>query len=333
MATKNTIHLNHGEDLLTEKKNRYVVFPITYDAIWKMYKLAVSSFWTVEEVDLTKDMDNWNNLSENEQYFIKNILAFFAASDGIVNENLSARFLNEVMVPEAKSFYAFQIAIESIHSETYSLLIDTYIKDQAEKLRLFDAINTIPCVRKKAEWAFKWITSKEDSFAHRLVAFAAVEGIFFSGAFCAIFWLKERGVMPGLSFSNELISRDEALHTEFAILLYSMLKNKLSQNEIHALIKDAVEIETEFITESIPCHLLGMNATLMTQYIEFVADRLVAQLGYDKIYNVSNPFDFMDRIGLQLKTNFFEHLPSEYARANVGKDVQDIYKFAIDEDF
>lgn len=333
MATLNTTHMNYGEDLLTENKNRFVVFPITYDAIWKMYKLAVSSFWSVEEVDLSKDMDYWNNLSDNEQYFIKNILAFFAASDGIVNENLSARFMNEVMVPEAKSFYAFQIAIESIHSETYSLLIDTYIKDPTEKLRLFNAIDTIPCVRKKAEWAFKWITSKEDSFAHRLVAFAAVEGIFFSGAFCAIFWLKERGVMPGLAFSNELISRDEALHTEFAILLYSMLKNKLTQDEVHGLIKDAVAIEKEFITESIPCHLLGMNAMLMTQYIEFVADRLVAQLGYDKIYNVGNPFDFMDRIGLQLKTNFFEHLPSEYARANVGKDVQDIYKFAIDEDF
>ncbi len=306
MATHkvNTIHMNNEEDLLTENRNRYVIFPITHDAIWKMYKLAVSSFWTVEEVDLAKDPDDWEKLTDNERHFIKNILAFFAASDGIVNENLSSRFMNEVMAPEAKAFYGFQIAIESIHSELYSLLIDTYIKDQKEKYRLFNAINTIPCVQKKADWAFKWITSKVDSFAHRLVAFAAVEGIFFSGAFCSIFWLKERGVMPGLTFSNELISRDEALHTEFAILLYSMLKHKLTQEDIHEIIKDAVEIETEFITESIPCQMLGMNATLMTQYIQFVADRLVVQLGYDKIYNVNNPFDFMERIGLNLRLTF-----------------------------
>lgn len=673
MANHNvdTIHMNNNEDLLTEIRNRYVIFPITHDAIWKMYKLAVSSFWTVEEVDLAKDPDDWEKLTDNERHFIKNILAFFAASDGIVNENLSSRFMNEVMAPEAKAFYGFQIAIENIHcvagntkiltsngyddienlvdqkvkvwngkeftdtvvkytgdselyrvelsngmsldctpqhkwfmrtgnqkhpetckksvvycedlkindvvynydlptmtlqdidefknpyihgffcgdggysngypcinlygekkkllafmkpkstfsfdaldsisfyvtdkinkpkffvpinysvdtklswleglcdadgcvnfnsrktatsiqinnveynflkqvqlmlttlgvhtnirlnheedkrlmpthdatnsykyydcqayfclyitcddvrrlvemgftpkrlklrcddrltpnkrlttitgikkldgihmtycfnepkehagifngiltgqSEMYSLLIDSYIKERSEKMRLFNAINTIPCVAKKADWAFKWITSKVDSFAHRLVAFAAVEGIFFSGAFCSIFWLKERGLMPGLTFSNELISRDEALHTEFAVLLYSMLKHKLTQEDIHEIIKDAVEIETEFITESIPCQMLGMNATLMTQYIQFVADRLVVQLGYDKIYNVQNPFDFMERIGLNLKTNFFEHKVGEYSKANVGNNThgasQDLFKFTIDEDF
>jgi ribonucleoside-diphosphate reductase beta chain len=331
--TVNTIHMNEQEDILIENRNRYVIFPITYDSIWQMYKLAVSSFWTVEEVDLAKDPDDWEKLTDNERHFVKNILAFFAGSDGIVNENLSARFMNEVMAPEAKAFYGFQIAIENVHNEMYSLLIDTYIKDSKEKHRLFNAIETIPCVRKKAEWAMKWITSKVDSFAHRLVAFAAVEGIFFSGAFCSIFWLKERGVMPGLTFSNELISRDEALHTEFAILLYSMLKHKLTQDDIHAIIKDAVEIETEFITESIPCQMLGMNATLMTQYIQFVADRLVVQLGYDKIYNVNNPFDFMERIGLNLKTNFFEHKVGEYSKANVGNTTNDIFRFTLDEDF
>jgi ribonucleoside-diphosphate reductase beta chain len=321
------------EEMLLDNDNRFVIFPIKYDDIWKMYKLAVSSFWTVEEVDLGKDIDDWNKLSENEQYFIKHVLAFFAGSDGIVNENLSSRFMNEVQIPEAKFFYGFQIAIESIHSETYSLLIDTYIKDRQEKDHLLNAINTIPCIKKKADWALQWITSKEDSFAHRLVAFAAVEGIFFSGAFCAIFWLKERGLMPGLTFSNELISRDEGLHTEFAVLLYTMLKNKLSQNEIHAIIRDAVEIENEFITESIPCSLLGMNSSLMTQYIKFVADRLVVQLGYDKIYNVANPFDFMERIGLSLKSNFFEHRPSEYSKANVGNDSKELFTFTIDEEF
>jgi len=330
---KNTLHLNEREELLVENDNRFVIFPIRHDDIWKMYKLAVSSFWTAEEIDLGKDMDDWNKLSKNEQYFIKHILAFFAGSDGIVNENLSARFMNEVQVPEAKFFYGFQIAIENIHSESYSLLIDTYIKDRQEKEHLLNAINTIPCIKKKADWALQWITSKEDSFAHRLVAFAAVEGIFFSGAFCAIFWLKERGLMPGLTFSNELISRDEGLHTEFAVLLYTMLKNKLSQQEIHSIIQDAVEIENEFITDSIPCSLLGMNATLMTQYIKFVADRLVVQLGYEKIYHVTNPFDFMERIGLSLKSNFFEHRPSEYSKANVGNDDKELYNFTLDEDF
>jgi ribonucleoside-diphosphate reductase beta chain len=330
---RNTTFMNEDEDLLVESKNRFVIFPIRYNDIWKMYKLAEGSFWTAEEIDLAKDLDDWNKLNDNEQTFLKNILAFFAASDGIVNENLSSRFMNEVVIPEARCFYGFQIAIENIHSETYSLLIDTYIKDQEEKERLFDANNSIPCVKRKADWAFKWITSKNDSFAHRLVAFAAVEGIFFSGAFCAIFWLKERGLMPGLTFSNELISRDEGLHTEFAILLYSMLKNKLTKEEIHCLIKDAVNIEIEFITESIPCQMLGMNASLMTQYIKFVADRLVAQLGYEKIYNASNPFDFMDRIGLQLKSNFFESRVAEYSKANVGNDSKDNFKFTLDEDF
>lgn len=325
--------MNEGEDLLTESKNRYVIYPIKYDDIWKMYKLAVSSFWTVEEIDLAKDLDDWQKLSDNERYFIKNILAFFAGSDGIVNENLSSRFMNEVMIPEAKFFYGFQIAIESIHSETYSLLIDTYEKNQEEKKRLLNAIYTIPCVKRKADWAFKWIESKEDSFAHRLVAFAAVEGIFFSGAFCAIFWLKERGVMPGLTFSNELISRDEGLHTEFAILLYSKLTNKLTQEDLHSLINEAVDIENEFITDSIPCQMLGMNADLMTQYIKYVADRLVVQLGYDKLYNVTNPFDFMDRIGINLKSNFFETRVGEYSRANVGTDNKDVFNFTLDADF
>lgn len=333
--TVDTTYLNEDEELLVESKNRLVVYPIAYDNIWRMYKLALASFWTVEEVDLGKDMDDWNKLSDNEQFFIKNILAFFAGSDGIVNENLSSRFMNEVVIPEARCFYGFQIAIESIHNEMYSLLIDTYIKDQQEKTKLLNAIYTIPCIKKKADWAFKWITSKTDSFAHRLIAFAAVEGIFFSGAFCAIFWLKERGVMPGLTFSNELISRDEGLHTEFAVLLYTtLIKNKLTQDEIHDLIKEAVEIENEFITESIPCQMLGMNATLMTQYIKYVADRLVVQLGYDKIYNVQNPFDFMDRIGLNQKSNFFESRVGEYSRANVGGDTnKEVFKFTLDEEF
>jgi ribonucleotide reductase beta subunit family protein with ferritin-like domain len=336
LASRNdTRYMDEDEELLVESKNRYVIYPIKYDSIWKMYKLAMASFWTVEEIDLAKDCDDWHKLSENEQYFIKNILAFFAGSDGIVNENLSSRFMDEVVIPEAKCFYGFQIAIENIHAEAYSLLIDTYIKDQEEKNRLLNAIYTIPCIKKKADWAFKWITSKTDSFAHRLVAFAAVEGIFFSGAFCAIFWLKERGVMPGLTFSNELISRDEGLHTEFAVLLYSMLQNKLTQEDIHSLIKEAVEIEIEFITDSIPCHMLGMNSILMTQYIKYVSDRLIVQLGYDRIYNVQNPFDFMERIGLNLKSNFFEHKSSEYSRANVGgsENKSDTFKFTLDADF
>jgi len=331
-----TTYMNQGEELLVESNNRYVIYPIKYNEVWKMYKLALSSFWTAEEIDLAKDADDWLKLSDNERYFIKNILAFFAGSDGIVNENLSSRFMNDVAIPEAKCFYGFQIAIESIHSEVYSLLIDTYIKDQEEKRHLLNAIYTIPCIKKKADWALKWITSQTDSFAHRLVAFAVVEGIFFSGAFCSIFWLKERGLMPGLTFSNELISRDEGLHTEFALLLYSMLKNKIAQEDIHAIVKEAVEIESEFITVSIPCSMLGMNSELMCQYIKYVADRLVVQLGYEKIYNIGNPFDFMERIGLNLKSNFFEHRSSEYSRPNVGTEtnnMKDIFKFTLDADF
>lgn len=323
------------EPLLTENQNRFVLLPIRYDPIWKMYKKAEASFWTAEEMDLAKDMDDWVKLTDDERYFVKHILAFFAASDGIVNENLSARFLNEVKIPEAKAFYAFQIAMETIHGESYALLIDTYIKDHAEKARLFNAINTIPCIQKKADWALKWITNKDDDFATRLVAFACVEGIFFSGAFCAIYWLKERGVMPGLTFSNELISRDESLHTEFAILLYSYLQNKKSQDEIHALVREAVDIEKEFIMDSIPCRLLGMNADLMSTYIEFVADRLLLQLGYEKLYNVRNPFAFMDRIGLSGRTNFFEKREDSYARAHIHVDGKssEANTFAIEEDF
>lgn len=307
------------EDILSESRNRFVMFPIRYNEIWQMYKKAESAFWTAEELDLSKDMNDWEALTPNEQYFVKNILAFFAASDGIVNENLAVRFMNEVKVPEAKAFYGFQIAMENIHSEVYSLLIDTLIKDPSERHHLFNATQNIPCVAKKANWALKWIESAE-SFALRLMAFAFVEGVFFSGAFCSIFWLKERGVMPGLSLSNEFISRDESLHTEFAVLLMSLLgpTNKVSQEQAHALAKEAVEIESEFITESIPCNLLGMNSDLMKQYIQYVTDRLLTQMGYAKIYNVKNPFHFMDRICLDGKVNFFEHRESNYAKAGVG---------------
>lgn len=320
------------EEILTETKNRFVLYPIKYDKIWKMFKTAESSFWTAEEIDLTKDIHDWElKLNDNERFFIKNILAFFAASDGIVNENLAGRFYNDVMIPEAKAFYGFQIAMELIHSETYSLMIDTYIKDSREKDTLFNAIQTIPCIKKKADWALKWISSKDAPFSMRLIAFAIVEGIFFSGAFCSIFWLKERGLMPGLCTSNEFISRDEGLHTEFAILLYSMIKNRLSEDMVSSIIKEAVEIEIEFITQSIPCNLLGMNAELMSDYIKFVADRLSTQLGYDKIYLVKNPFPFMDRINLDHKTNFFENRESNYSKAKVGQ--KNVYEFSIDEEF
>lgn len=304
------------EPILTEAANRFVLFPVKYTPVWQMYKRAEASFWTAEEIDFSKD--DWSALTTNEQHFIKYILAFFAASDGIVNENLAARNLNEVQIPEAKAFYAFQIAMETIHSETYSLLIDTYIKDPIEKDHLFNAIQTIPCIAKKADWALNWITNQEASFATRIVAFACVEGIFFSGAFCSIYWLKERGLMPGLCFSNELISRDESLHTEFAVLLYSYLQNKLSAETVHSIVREAVAIEKEFICEAIPCHLLGMNADLMSQYIEFVADRLLIQLNYPTLWNTKNPFDFMDRIGLANKTSFFEARVAEYSRAHVS---------------
>ncbi len=319
------------EPILKDNKDRFVIFPIQHDDIWAFYKKAQASFWTAEEIDLEADIHDWENkLNNDERHFIKHVLAFFAASDGIVNENLAENFLSEVQYPEAKFFYGFQVAIENIHSETYSLLIDTYIKDKVEKHRLFHAIDTIDCVRKKAEWALKWIDS--GSFAQRLVAFAAVEGIFFSGSFCSIFWLKKRGLMPGLTFSNELISRDEGLHCDFACLLYMKhLINRLPKEEVQAIITEAVTIEKEFVTDALPVKLIGMNADLMSQYIEFVADRLLVELGNSKVYNVSNPFDFMEMISLQGKTNFFEKRVGEYQKAGVmSKEKQ---TFSLDEDF
>ncbi|KAL1980346.1 hypothetical protein VTN96DRAFT_4249 [Rasamsonia emersonii] len=307
-----------NEPLLQENPHRFVLFPIKYHEIWQMYKKAEASFWTAEEIDLSKDLHDWNNrLNDDERYFISRVLAFFAASDGIVNENLVERFSSEVQIPEARCFYGFQIMMENIHSETYSLLIDTYIKEPKQRQYLFDAIDTIPCIRKKAEWAIKWIQDKEATFAQRLVAFAAVEGIFFSGSFAAIFWLKKRGLMPGLTFSNELISRDEGLHTDFACLLFSHLNYRPSKEIIQEIITDAVAIEQEFLTEALPVALLGMNAKLMCQYIEFVADRLLVALGNKKYYNVTNPFDFMDNISLSGKTNFFEKRVGDYQKAGV----------------
>ncbi|RME19819.1 MAG: ribonucleoside-diphosphate reductase [Bacteroidetes bacterium] len=320
------------EKILQENKDRFVLFPIQYHDIWEMYKKAESSFWTAEEIDLMQDLQDWNNkLNEDEKHFIKHVLAFFAASDGIVNENLAVNFLREVQFPEARCFYGFQVMIENIHSETYSLLIDTYIKDNDEKNKLFHAIDTVPCVGKKAEWALRWI--KKGSFVERLIAFAAVEGIFFSGSFCSIFWLKKRGLMPGLSFSNELISRDEGLHCDFACLLYTKyIENKLPESTVQQIIREAVSIEHEFVRDAIPVRLIGMNADLMCQYIEFVADRLLTALGCSKIFNVSNPFDFMEMISLQGKTNFFEKRVSEYKKAAVGTKLQE-NTFKLDEDF
>ena len=306
------------EPLLKEDSSRFVMFPVSDQNIWKMYKKQVECFWRPEEIDTAKD--NWNSLTTDEQYFIKMILAFFAASDGIVLENLGARFMTEIQLPEARAFYGFQIAMENIHSETYSLLIDTYIKDEKEKDMLFNALTRFPCITKKGDWALKWM-NPENSFAKRLVAFACVEGIFFSGAFCSIYWLKKRGLMPGLTFSNELISRDEALHTEFAVYLYNKLINKLTKEEIKTIITDAVSIEKEFINDALPCRLIGMNSGLMNQYIEFVADRLLIQLGTEPVYKVINPFDFMEMISLEQKTNFFESRVSEYALSEKsGKD-------------
>lgn len=320
------------EKILQENKQRFVLFPIQYPDIWEMYKKAESSFWTAEEIDLMQDLHDWNNkLNDDERHFIKHVLAFFAASDGIVNENLAVNFLREVQFPEARCFYGFQVMIENIHSETYSLLIDTYIKDSHEKNKLFHAIDTVPCVGKKAEWALRWISS--GSFVERLIAFAAVEGIFFSGSFCSIFWLKKRGLMPGLSFSNELISRDEGLHCDFACLLYTKyIKNKLPESTVQQIISEAVTIEHEFVKDAIPVRLIGMNADLMCQYIEFVADRLLVALGCNKIYNVTNPFDFMEMISLQGKTNFFEKRVSEYKKAAVGNQSHQ-NTFSINEDF
>ena len=308
------------EPLLTEDENRFVMFPIEHNDIWKMYKKSVDCFWRTEEIDMSKDLAHWKSLTEQEQFYIKMILAFFAASDGIVIENLGMRFMSEVQISEARAFYGFQIAMENIHSETYSLLIESYIKDKDEKHKLFNAIDNFPCIKKKADWSIKWINDKRANFASRLLAFACVEGIFFSGAFCSIYWLKKRGLMPGLTFSNELISRDEALHTEFAVLLYQKLQKKLKKSKVHEMIKEAVEIEKEFITEALPCRLIGMNSTLMCQYIEFVADRLVLQLGYEAIYNATNPFDFMEMISIEGKTNFFEKRVGEYALATKEKD-------------
>jgi ribonucleoside-diphosphate reductase subunit M2 len=317
------------ELLLTPDDNRFVMFPIKCDDIWKMYKKQVDCFWRAEEIDLSRDLTNWDTLNTDEKYFISMILAFFAASDGIVLENLASRFMNDVQLAEARAFYGFQIAMENIHSETYSLLIETYIKNKEEKANLFNAISNYPSIKKKSDWAQKWIHDHRSSFATRLVAFACVEGIFFSGAFCSIYWLKKRGLMPGLTFSNELISRDEALHCEFAVLLYSKLNKKIEKARIHEIIKEVVDIETEFICEALPCKLIGMNSELMTQYIKFVADRLAVQLGYKKIYNVINPFDFMELISLEGKTNFFERHVSEYSLANkVTNDA-----FEISEDF
>jgi ribonucleoside-diphosphate reductase subunit M2 len=321
-----------NEPLLSEEEKRYVIFPIKHEPIWQMYKKALSSFWTPEEIDLSKDMDDYTSLKDEEQHFIKNVLAFFAASDGIVNENLVERFCNEVQLLEAKFFYGFQVAIENIHSETYSLLIDTYIKDVQEKTRLLNAIDTIPSVKKKADWALTWINDESSSFGKRVIAFAAVEGIFFSGSFCSIFWLKKRGLMPGLSFSNELISRDEGLHTEFAVLMYSMLRDKPSESDVKQIISEAVHIEKEFITESLPCSLIGMNKELMSHYIEYVADRLLQMLHIEPIYQTPNPFEWMELISVQGKTNFFEKRVGEYAnKSNPG--IEDTGGFSMDAEF
>ena len=320
------------EPILRENPNRFTLFPIMKPKLFQQYKNHVSVFWTPEELDLSKDMKDWVRLQPNEQHFIKNVLAFFAGSDGIIQENIAARFMNEVQLSEARQFYSVQLMMEAIHSECYSLLIDTYIDEKAEKDHLFRAIQTIPCVKGKAEWAQKWIESKEENFATRLIAFAVVEGIFFSGSFCAIYWLKERGLMPGLTTSNEFIARDEGLHTDFACALYEEIEQKLPKAKVHKIIREAVKIEKQFITESLPCHLVGMNDKLMSQYIEFVADRLSSQLGYGKIYSTSNPFDFMERISLEGKDNFFEKRVTTYAKSGVGKTTDEM-SFALDADF
>lgn len=330
-------HPNNMEPLFNASAvtlgERYTLFPISPNEqdLYKMYKKAVATFWTVEEIDFSRDKEDWEKLSENEQYFIKHILAFFAGSDGVVQENLATRFQKEVQSPVARLFYGFQNAVEGLHSETYSLLIDQYVKDKDEQMKYFRAIDEIPAIRKKAQWAINWIESPTD-YATRLVGFACVEGIFFSGSFCAIYWIKKRGILPGLTFSNELISRDEGLHTEFAIAMYHKLQNKLSADQITLIIKDAVDCETEFITEALPCSLIGMNAHDMTQYIQFVANRLAVQLGCPKIYKASNPFDFMDLISLEGKTNFFEKKVSEYSKPGVGMNARDM-EIRCDEEF
>ena len=317
------------EVLLTENPNRFVMFPLSDQDIWKMYKKMMDCFWRAEEIDFSKDLVDWNKLKDKEQHFIKMVLAFFAASDGIVLENLGQRFLSEVQLPEARATYGFQLMMENIHSETYSLLIDTYIKDKDEQVKLFRAIDNFPCIKKKADWAIKWIQDNRSSFATRLVAFACVEGIFFSGSFCSIYWLKKRGLMPGLTFSNELISRDEGMHTDFAVLLFNKLVRKPKKSKVVELIKEAVEIEKEFILEALPCKLIGMNSKLMSQYIEFVADRLSQQLGYGKLFNASNPFDFMEMISLEGKTNFFEKRVGDYSLSSC-ENKGDAFNFDAD---
>ena len=324
------------EPMLKESLDRFVLFPIEHTEVWEMYKMHAASFWTAEEIDLAEDAKDWASLSEDERHFLKHVLAFFAASDGIVNENLVVNFANEVQWAEARTFYGFQIMMENIHAETYSLLIDTYIKDPNEKDHLFKALETVPSVQKKGDWAMRWLSRKRGSFAERLVAFAAVEGIFFSGSFCAIFWLKKRGLMPGLTFSNELISRDEGLHCDFACLLHNKLLRGAGENVIRRIIAEAVDIEIEFVTKALPVNLIGMNADLMTQYIQFVADRLLIQLNCSKIYNVGNPFPWMEMISMQGKTNFFEKRVAEYQKAGVMDSaslgsVQQ--RFSVDEDF
>lgn len=322
-----------NEPILQDNKDRFVIFPIKHDDIWQFYKKAEASFWTAEEVDLSPDLADWNHkLNADERHFISHVLAFFAASDGIVNENLAVNFLQQVQYPEARFFYGFQVMIENIHSEMYSLLIDTYIKNSEEKDHLLNAIETIPCIQKKAEWALRWI--REGSFAERLIAFAAVEGIFFSGSFCSLYWLKKRGLMPGLTFSNELISRDEGLHCDFACMLYqNHLLEQLTQEQVYLIIKNAVEIEKEFVSDALPVGLIGMNATLMCQYIEYVADRLLLALGYSKIWNAINPFDFMELISLQGKTNFFERRVGEYQKSGVANSDKTRNTFSLNEDF
>jgi len=317
------------DPLLTQNDSRYVMFPIQDNDIWKMYKKQVDCFWRAEEIDFSKDLTDWNKLNNDERFFISMVLAFFAASDGIVTENLALRFMGDVQIAEARAFYGFQIAMENIHSETYSLMIDTYIKDKEQQNKFFNAIDNYPCIKKKADWAKKWINDNRSSFSARLIAFAVIEGIFFSASFASIYWIKKRGLLPGLTFSNELISRDEAMHFEFAVLLYSKLQKKLQKKRVYEIIMEAVEIEKEFITEAIPCKLIGMNCKLMLQYIEFVADRLCLQLGYDKIYNSTNPFDFMELISIESKVNFFERTNSEYALANKVVD-KDVFDFCAD---
>jgi len=328
----NTGPMEHEQEpMLQENLNRFTLFPIQKPKLYQKYKEHLAVFWTPEEIDLAKDKKDWVKLSENEQFFVKNVLAFFAGSDGILQENIASRFLSEVQWPEARQFYSVQIMMEAIHSETYSLLIDTYIEDRVEKEHLLHATQTIPCVRSKAEWAQKWMVSDE-SFATRLIAFSVVEGIFFSGSFCAVYWLKERGLMPGLTTSNEFIARDEGLHTDFACVLYEEIERKVLKAKVHKMIREAVKIEKQFITESLPCHLVGMNDKLMAQYIEFVADRLTTQLGYSKIYNTSNPFDFMERIGMEGKDNFFEKRVTSYAKSGVGKKQEEM-TFRLDTEF